>query len=175
MIKEQKRISSFLSTKKVKYAEISLSEKQLSEKQMEKHIKKKATIQEEIDILEKKRADLIEKKKSIDRKISFGEANENKEFITSVNSLLKRLYSSDQPNTNHFSFSKSHACLRFGDSVISSEVKKSGGRISLHFQNREYQHSMFLNFLKKLHNQGAFHLTHFLQLLSLQSNIFPLY
>jgi len=85
LIKEQKRISSFLSTKKVKYAEISLSEKQLSEKQMEKHIKKKATIQEEIDILEKKRADLIEKKKSIDRKISFGEANENKEFITSVN------------------------------------------------------------------------------------------
>lgn len=83
--KEQKRITTLLKNAKLKYAEASLCDKKLDEKQMEKHIKKKANIKEDIDALEKRREDTIEMKKTVGKKIFFKSAFENQQFITSVN------------------------------------------------------------------------------------------
>jgi hypothetical protein len=59
LVKQQKETTASLSKQKMKYAQISLREDDLSEKQMEKHIREKATVKQEIDALQKKRAGII--------------------------------------------------------------------------------------------------------------------
>ena len=84
--KEHKKTSALLSEYKVKYAEISLVDnKDFSEKQMDKHIKKKATIQQNIEELQKKKEDIIEKKKATEKKITFNQLDENQKFDSSLN------------------------------------------------------------------------------------------
>jgi hypothetical protein len=83
---EHKKTSALLSDYKVKYAEISLIDnKDFSEKQMNKHIKKKAEIQQNIEALQKKKEDIIEKKKNTSKKITFNELDVNKKFDSSLN------------------------------------------------------------------------------------------
>jgi hypothetical protein len=69
----------------MKYAQLSLREDDLSEKQMEKYIREKAAVKQEIDALQKKRTDIIAQKKVTDKKIMFGEVYENKVLETSIN------------------------------------------------------------------------------------------
>ena len=54
----------------------------MEKKKREKHIKIKAAIKEDIDILKMKKNDIVKKKKLVDKKISFGDANQGEEFIT---------------------------------------------------------------------------------------------
>jgi hypothetical protein len=82
---EHRKISALLSKVKVKYAEISLENKDLSKKEMEAYIQKKTDKQQQIEDLEKKRQEIIQKKKNMDRKIMFKELDENQKFDTSLN------------------------------------------------------------------------------------------
>ena len=82
---QQKQMATIITKQKMKYAEISLSENDLSDKQMKKHITKKAAIIQEIEALQKKRADIIAQMKATDKKIAFGEVYENKALETSIN------------------------------------------------------------------------------------------
>jgi hypothetical protein len=82
---QHKQTTALLVKHKMKYAQISLSENEFSEKQMEKHIREKATIKQEIDSLQNKQAGIKAQKKAIPKKITFAEAYENKAFETSVN------------------------------------------------------------------------------------------
>lgn len=83
--KEQKKTSALLNKSKLSYANITLSDKELLPKEMEKYIKKKANLKQEIETLEEKRKLLIEKKKTIDKNVIFGEYYENQKLETSVN------------------------------------------------------------------------------------------
>ena len=85
LVNQQKQITALLNKQKMIYAEISLSENNLSDKQMEKHIKKKAVIKQEIEVLQEKRTDIIGQKKATDKKITFADVNENQIFETSIN------------------------------------------------------------------------------------------
>jgi hypothetical protein len=69
----------------MKYAEISLNDKEMSEKEMERFIKKKSNKKMEIEDLEKEKAEIIEKKKNIKKKIPFDELDDSQKFDTSVN------------------------------------------------------------------------------------------
>jgi hypothetical protein len=83
---EHKKTAALLSQYKVKYAEISLvNTDDMSEKQMDKHIQKKAEIKQNIEELQQKKDDIIEKKKSVDKKITFNKLDENQRFDTSLN------------------------------------------------------------------------------------------
>jgi hypothetical protein len=84
--KEHKKTSMLLSQYKVKYAEISLiDDKDFSEKQMNKHIKKKAEIQQNIEVMQKKKEDIIKKRKKPIKKIAFSELDDSKKFDSSLN------------------------------------------------------------------------------------------
>jgi hypothetical protein len=83
--KRQKENSALLSKYKVKYAEMSLYDKELSEKKMEKHIQTKAALKQDIEVPEEKRKYYIAKKKRVDKKIIFADLNENQTLNTSVN------------------------------------------------------------------------------------------
>jgi hypothetical protein len=85
LVNQQKETTASLFKQKMKYAQLSLREEELSEKQMEKHIRDKATVKQEIDVLQKKRTDIIVQKKETDKKVMFGEVYENKVFETSIN------------------------------------------------------------------------------------------
>jgi hypothetical protein len=82
---QQKKLATSITGLKMKYAEISLSENNLSDKQMEKHIRKKAVLKQEIDALKEKRANIIAQKKVTDKNIMFGDVFENKTLETSIN------------------------------------------------------------------------------------------
>jgi hypothetical protein len=83
---EHKKTTRLLSDYKVKYAEtVLIDDKDFSEKQKTKLINQKAEIKQNIEIMEKKRKNIIEKKKSVDKKIQLGNLNENKQFDTSLN------------------------------------------------------------------------------------------
>jgi hypothetical protein len=82
---EHKKITTQINHKKVKYAGISLQNKEMSEKEIQRYTQKKSDLQLEIKDLEKKRTAIIEKKKSIDKKILFKDLDENQKFTTSVN------------------------------------------------------------------------------------------
>jgi hypothetical protein len=82
---QQKQMATIITKQKMKYAEMSLSENNMSDKQMEKHIRKKAAIKQEIEALQEKRADIIARKKVTDKKIIFGEVYENKVLKTAIN------------------------------------------------------------------------------------------
>jgi hypothetical protein len=83
---EHKKTSTLLSQCKSKYADMSLLDTEdMSEKQMNKHINKKAEIKQNIEELQQKKKEIIEKKKTTDRKITFDKLNENQKFDTSLN------------------------------------------------------------------------------------------
>jgi hypothetical protein len=82
---QHKQISAGLHNAKIKFAEISLQNKELSEKEMNKYLQKKAECQQKIKDLENDRLTVIEKKKSVDKKILFKELNDNQKFNTSLN------------------------------------------------------------------------------------------
>jgi hypothetical protein len=63
-----RQISAKLHTAKVKFAEISLQDNELSEKEMKKYIQKKSDCQQKIKDMENEKADIIEKKKSVEKK-----------------------------------------------------------------------------------------------------------
>lgn len=83
---EHKKTTKLLSDYKVKYAEtVFIDDKDFSEKQKTKLLNKKSEIKQNIEIIEKKREDIIEKKKTVDKKISLGNLAENQKFDTSLN------------------------------------------------------------------------------------------
>jgi hypothetical protein len=85
LVSQQKDTTASLSKQKMTYARISLREDDLSEKQMEKHIREKAAVKQEIDALERKRTDIIAQKKATDKMVMFSEVYENKALETSIN------------------------------------------------------------------------------------------
>ena len=80
-----KALSATINKKKIKYAAISLQNKEMSEKEIQRYIKKKNDIQLEIEDLEKQRTTIIEVKKKTQKKILFKDLDENQKFDTSVN------------------------------------------------------------------------------------------
>jgi hypothetical protein len=83
--RQHKQVTTQIKNKKLKYAEISLQNKEMSKKEIERYANKKSDMQLEIEDLEKRRAEIIEKKKTIDKKILFKDLDENQKFNTSVN------------------------------------------------------------------------------------------
>ena len=69
----------------MKYAQISLQDKELSEKEMERFMKKKNDKKMEIEDLEKEKMKIIQKKKNTQKNIPFGDLDANQQFDTSVN------------------------------------------------------------------------------------------
>ena len=83
--RQHKKITAQMNNKKLKYAELSLQDKEMSKKEIERYAEKKSNIQMEIEDLEKQRTTVIEKKKVTEKKIVFKELDENQKFNTSVN------------------------------------------------------------------------------------------
>jgi len=83
--RQHKRILSLLTKSKTKYAEISLTNKEMTEKEMERFIKKKSDKKTEIEDLEKQKAQIIEVKKNTKKKIPFEDLPDNQKFDTAVN------------------------------------------------------------------------------------------
>jgi len=80
-----KKITTLINNTKIKYAGISLQNKEMSDKEIERYTKKKSDMQLKIEDLEKQRASIIEKKKTVEKKILFKDLDENQKFNTSVN------------------------------------------------------------------------------------------
>ena len=83
--RQHRKVLSLLSKSKLKYAEISLQDRELSEKEMERFIKKKSDKKTEIEDLEKEKMEIIKKKKDIDKKIQFKDLDEHQKFDTCLN------------------------------------------------------------------------------------------
>jgi arsenate reductase-like glutaredoxin family protein len=83
--REHKKVLSLLKKNKMKYAEITLKDKEMSEKEMERFVKKKTDKKTEIEDLEKEKIEIIQKKKKTKKKIPFSDLDENQKFDTSVN------------------------------------------------------------------------------------------
>jgi hypothetical protein len=83
--REHKKITTLINNRKLKYAGISLQNKEMSKREIERYAKKKSDMQLEIEDLEKKRAVIIEKKNTTNKKILFKDLDENQKFDTSVN------------------------------------------------------------------------------------------
>ena len=83
--RQHKSIATRLRNLKLKYADISLQDKELSQKQIEQYTQKKSDMKLEIESLEKQRTELIEKKKSVEKKLLFKDLEEDQKFQTAVN------------------------------------------------------------------------------------------
>ena len=83
--REHKKTTTLLRNKKLKYADITLQNKEMSEKEIERFAQKKSDIQLEIEDLDIKRTAIIAKKKTVEKKILFKDLDENQKFNTSVN------------------------------------------------------------------------------------------
>jgi hypothetical protein len=83
--RQHKKITTLVNNRKIKYAGISLQNKEMSEKEIEKYAKKKSELQLEIENLEKQRIEIIEKKNTTEKKKLFEDLDENHKFDTSVN------------------------------------------------------------------------------------------
>jgi hypothetical protein len=83
--RQHKSLTARINNSKLKYAEISLQDKALSGKEIEKYAKKKSDMQLAIEDLEKKRTEIIEKKKQVEQKILFKDLDENLQFKTALN------------------------------------------------------------------------------------------
>lgn len=80
-----KKVTTMINNKKIKYAQISLQNKEMSKKEIERYAKKKNDMQFEIEDLEKKRTGIIEEKNAVKKKILFKDLDENQKFNSSVN------------------------------------------------------------------------------------------
>ena len=83
--REHKKVLSILGNRRMKYAQIRLQDKELSEKEMERFTKKKSDKISEIENLEKQKKEIIQKKKSVQKKIPFSDLDDNQKFDSSVN------------------------------------------------------------------------------------------
>jgi len=83
--RQHKKVLSRLNASKLKYAQISLQDREMTQKEMERFVKKKTEKIMEIEDLEKEKMDIIRKKKNIPKKIPFGDLDDNQKFDTSVN------------------------------------------------------------------------------------------
>jgi hypothetical protein len=83
--RQHKRVLSLLGKTKMKYAEITLADKEFSEKEMERFTKKKSDKKTEIEKLEIEKQEIIQKKKNTKKKIKFGDLDDNLKFDTAVN------------------------------------------------------------------------------------------
>jgi len=83
--RQHKALTTRIKNSKLKYAEITLQNKELSEKDIEKYTTKKSEMQFAIEDLEKQRTAIIEKKKTIKKKLLFKDLDENQKFQTTVN------------------------------------------------------------------------------------------
>jgi hypothetical protein len=83
--RQHKQITTRITNLKVKYAGITLQNKEMSEREIERFTKKKGDLQMEIEDLEKQRVDIIAQKKATDKKILFKDLDENQKFTTSIN------------------------------------------------------------------------------------------
>jgi hypothetical protein len=82
---EHRQISALLSKAKKNFADITLQNKELSEKELKIYTQKKSNKKQEIEDLDKKRQNIIELKKSIDKKIMFKDLDDALKFDTALN------------------------------------------------------------------------------------------
>jgi len=83
--RRHKKVTTLINNKKIKYAAVTLQNKEMSGKEIERYAKKKSDMQLEIEDLENQRTAIIEKKKNTEKKILFKDLDENQKFTTSVN------------------------------------------------------------------------------------------
>ena len=83
--RQYKSITTRINNRKLKYAAISLQNKELSMRKIERYIKKKSELQFEIENFEKQRMAIAEQKNGVEKKILFKDLDENQKFQTSVN------------------------------------------------------------------------------------------
>jgi hypothetical protein len=83
--RQHKKLLSLLNKCKMKYAEISLNDKEMTEKEIERFTIKKSDKKTEIEDLEKQKQEIIEKKKNTKKKIPFEDLPDHQKFDTSVN------------------------------------------------------------------------------------------
>jgi hypothetical protein len=83
--RQHKKVLNLLNKSKMKYAQISLQDKEMTEKEMERYSKKKSDQKMVIEDLEKEKVEIIQKKKNMQKKIPFGDLEDNQKFETSVN------------------------------------------------------------------------------------------
>ena len=83
--RQHKQITTLINNRKIKYAGISLQNKEMSKREIERYAKKKSDMQLEIEDLEKQRTAIIKKKNATEKKILFKDLDENRKFDTSVN------------------------------------------------------------------------------------------
>jgi len=83
--RQHKTLSATINKKKIKYAGITLQNKEMSEKEIQRYTKNKNDMKLEIEDLEKQRTAVIEAKKKTGKKILFMDLDENQKFDTSVN------------------------------------------------------------------------------------------
>lgn len=81
----QKKLTSKLNVLKAKFATLVLNETLAETKQIQQYLEKKATMQTDIEHLEKQVAEIKEKKKQTPRKIRFEDLPENKKFDSVIN------------------------------------------------------------------------------------------
>ena len=83
--REHKKITTLINNRKLKYAAISLQNKEMSKREIERYAKKKSDMQLEIEDLEMQRTAIIAKKNVTDKKILFKDLDENQKFDSSIN------------------------------------------------------------------------------------------
>ena len=83
--RQHKRLTTLINNKKIKYAGISLQNKEMSKKEIVRYAIKKNDMQLEIEDLEKERISIIDEKKTVDKRILFSDLDENQKFDTSLN------------------------------------------------------------------------------------------
>ena len=83
--RQYKSLTARIKNKQIKYAAISLQNKELSKREIERYAKKKTDLQLDIEDLEKQRTAITEKKNNTEKKILFKDLDEKQKFQTSVN------------------------------------------------------------------------------------------
>lgn len=82
---ELKSLNGKLSRQKALFGHITLKSEELEGKKLERMIAKKATVHQEIKILEEQIATLKDNKKNTDRKITYGSLPEQEQFSNAIN------------------------------------------------------------------------------------------
>ena len=83
--RQHKSLTTLINNRKIKYAGISLQNKEMSEKEIKRYAKKKSDLQLEIEDFEKQRTAIIAKKNAVEKNILFKDLDEKQKFNTSIN------------------------------------------------------------------------------------------
>jgi len=82
---ELKKITGQLTRRKAKFATLTIHENQIEKHKIEPYIKQKATLLEEIQLLEEQATKIKKQKKDTDRKTTFGQLPDHEKFTNAIN------------------------------------------------------------------------------------------